>query len=153
MRNTSHHQQGFTIIELMVVVAIVSILAVIAISAYQDYVTRAKVGEGMVFMAEAKTSVSEYYYTTRKMPVNNQQAGLSNPDDYDVFNYLSRLDVSTTPRPGTITVTFDIPNLGWGNLLQLIPSTASSSREITWTCAAPEEDGVDNSKLPANCRS
>ena len=75
--------QGFTLVELMVVVAIVSILAVIAIPAYQDYVVRSKVSEGMVFMAEAKTSVSEYFYMNKALPSGNEQAGLPDPGDYD----------------------------------------------------------------------
>ena len=144
---------GFTIIELMVVVSIVSILSVLAIAVYQDYVTRSKVSEGMMFVAEAKTSVSEYYSNTRRRPSNNQQAGLASPEEYDKMEYIERLEVGTIgdAPAGTITVTFDIPQLGTDNMLQLIPSTALGV--MTWECTAPDENGVIDSRLPPNCRS
>ncbi len=102
--------KGFTLIELMAVIAIVSILAVIALGAYQDYIVRSKVGEGMVFAAEAKTSVSEYYVTNnKKMPKNNADAGLSLASQYNKQTYISSLEVTSTPKEGTIYVTFKIP--------------------------------------------
>jgi type IV pilus assembly protein PilA len=107
--------KGFTLVELMVVVAIVSILAVIAMPAYLDYVLRSKVSEGMAFVGEAKTSVTEYYYTgtPRKMPVNNEQAGLPPAESYgDNQKYVQRIDISTSTPPvrlGSITVTFKLP--------------------------------------------
>ena len=65
-------EAGFTVIELMIVVTIVSILAVIAMPAYVEYATRSKVSEAMGFMGEAKTSVSERFYTNNQQwPVNN----------------------------------------------------------------------------------
>ncbi len=67
--------KGFTVIELMAVVAIISILAVLALGAYQDYVVRSKVSEGLAFAAEAKTSVSEYYATNRDMPAEQRCCG------------------------------------------------------------------------------
>jgi type IV pilus assembly protein PilA len=74
MDNAMNQNKGFTLIELMAVVAIVSILAVIALPAYLDYVVRGKVSEGMVFASEAKTSVSEYYYSTKSIPSDNTAA-------------------------------------------------------------------------------
>lgn len=62
-------QQGFTLIELMIVVAIIGILAAIAIPAYQDYTTRAKVTEAVNAMAPAKTSVSEFFISQGSMPL------------------------------------------------------------------------------------
>ena len=67
---------GFTVIELMAVVAIVSILSLLALSAYQDYLVRSKISEGLVFAAEAKTAVTNYYYNQQEWPANNQAAGL-----------------------------------------------------------------------------
>ncbi len=61
-------QQGFTLIELMIVVAIIGILAAIAIPAYQDYTVRAKVGEGINALAPAKMAVSEFYISSGWMP-------------------------------------------------------------------------------------
>jgi type IV pilus assembly protein PilA len=146
------HAQGFTLVELMVVVAIVSILAVIAIPAYQDYVVRSKVSEGMVFMAEAKTSVSEYFYMNKKLPSGNNQAGLPVSTDYDTHQYVSELEVSTvSPPDGIITVTFKIAgSSATGKKLQLVPETIDGL--VTWTCSAPTDDGLKLNHAPPNCR-
>lgn len=144
-------QKGFTVIELMAVVAIVSILAVIAIAVYGDYTIRSKVAEGMAFAAEAKTSVSEYYYNVGKMPTGNGPAGLPEADQYDSFAFISRLEVADEPRPGTITITFKLPGTSAdGKQLQLIPST--SAEMVFWTCLPPAENGMETNQLPPNCR-
>lgn len=144
-------QGGFTFIELMAVVAIVSILAVIALAVYRDYTVRSKVTEGMTFVAEAKTSVSEYYYNTGAMPADNAAAGLPGADNYDNFTYVRRLEIADEPRPGTITVTFKLPgSKSDGKLLQLIPSTSAAS--VFWTCLPPAVNGIDVNQLPPNCR-
>ena len=70
-------QQGFTLIELMIVVAIVGILAAIALPAYQDYTVRAKVSEAMAKGAEAKTSIAEFYTSQGHLPSNLTSAGVS----------------------------------------------------------------------------
>ena len=102
-------QNGFTLIELMAVVAIVSILSMVAMATYADYVTRSKVGEGLVFASEAKTSVTEYYYNNQKWPKNNSQAGLPAADSYDQnFEYIKSLEVATSEPYGVITITFKL---------------------------------------------
>jgi len=144
-------QAGFTVIELMAVVAILSILAVVALAVYGDYATRAKVAEGMAFAAEAKTSVSEYFYNVGKMPKGNGQAGLPAPEVYDNFDHLRRLEVIDEPRPGTISLTFALPDTAAdGRVLQLIPSTRTGT--VFWTCMAPAENGMAANQLPPNCR-
>jgi type IV pilus assembly protein PilA len=154
MNNAMTHREGFTLIELMAVVAIVSILAVIALPAYLDYVVRSKVSEGMVFAAEAKTSVSEHYYSTTKIAENNSQAGLAPPDDYDKpGGFIKKLEIgSKLNNAGYIIITFKIPgSTADGKKLQLIPSTADGI--MSWTCLPPDGiKGISVSHVPPNCR-
>ena len=70
-------QKGFTLIELMIVVAIIAILAAIAIPAYQDYVIRSQVSEGMSLLDGSKTAVAEFYSNRGHFPTNNESAGLA----------------------------------------------------------------------------
>ena len=149
---TSSKTQGFTIIELMVVVAIVSILAVIAIPVYLDYIVRSKVGEAMVFVAEAKTSVTESFYSKREMPTNNLEAGLPLASQYNKHQYISSLQVmSTDPRSGTIRVQIKIPgSKANGKFLQLVPDT--SETVVIWTCTRPDDDAVPINQSPPSCR-
>jgi type IV pilus assembly protein PilA len=145
-------QHGFTIIELMIVVAIVSILAVIALPAYQDYSVRSKVSEGLTAMAEAKTSIAARYAATNTMPTNNAQAGLALADSYDELDFVKRMELSSVPVNGTIVLTFKIPNSEANDKqLRLVPSTATGI--IIWKCepvAGPQ--AVENKHVPANCR-
>jgi type IV pilus assembly protein PilA len=150
-RSTSK-QRGFTIIELMIVVAIVSILAVIALPAYQNYTVRSKVSEAMAQLGEAKVTVSERYATTNIMPTNNQVAGLDTPDSYDASDYMKRLEVGNTPVDGTIIVTIKIPGSSANDKqLQLVPSTVTG--RIVWTCeTVPGATGLAPNHSPPNCR-
>lgn len=152
MDNAMHKDNGFTIIELMAIVAIISILSVLALSVYSSYVVRSKVSEGLAFAAEAKTSVSEYYYTNRVMPQNNSQAGLPAADTYDGYEFIRRLELSSDPIEGTVVITFKIPGTRADNkMLQLVPATTAND-EITWTCIPPAVDGMGPNEVPPNCR-
>jgi len=143
-------QSGFTLIELMAVIAIVSILAVIALPAYFDYVTRSKVSEGLVFVSEAKTTIAEYYHANRKFPQDNETAGLSVASSYNRYDFIRSLSVG--PGDGIITVTFKLlgSKKADGKDLQLIPNT--SGVEIVWECKAPDTNGIGSNFVPPNCR-
>src|SRR5690554_4246054 len=96
-------QKGFTLIELMIVVAIIAILAAIAIPAYQDYVVRSQVSEGASLASGAKTALAEFKANTGDWPSDNDEAGLADPGDI-TGSYVDNVDVST--NSGQITVEF-----------------------------------------------
>ena len=96
-------QKGFTLIELMIVVAIIGILAAIAIPAYQDYTIRAQVTEGMNLAAAAKAAVAEDFLNEGLPPTNRTDAGMSSLPTDTSGKYVTSVDVAN----GVITVTYN----------------------------------------------
>ena len=134
-------QKGFTLIELMIVVAIIGILAAIAIPAYQDYTVRAQISEGLNLAAAAKAAVAETYLNRGTAPANRTQAGMT-PDGIDTNGkYVSSVDV----EDGTITIQYDTPEVNQniaGKTLQLIP-WVTADNSVAWQCGgAPDPDGA-----------
>ncbi len=124
-------QKGFTLIELMIVVAIIGILAAIAIPAYQDYTIRAQVSEGMNLAAAAKAAVSESFLNRGVAPVNRMQAGMSNLPADTNGKYVTAVAVTN----GTITVTYGAEANAQiaGQTLEIVPYT-TADRSVAWRC-------------------
>ena len=134
-------QQGFTLIELMIVVAIIGILAAIAIPAYQDYTRRAQVSEGLSLAAGVKTAVAESYLSENVWPADNTAAGLG------AANTISGNHVTGVAVAGAnVTVTYGAPING-----NLILQAADNGGSITWACGVGATT-VDARYLPASCR-
>ena len=137
-----NHQTGFTLIELMIVVAIIGILAAVAIPAYQDYTIRAKIAEGITLAAGAKTAVSETRQSTGNLPNSNSAAGLV-PSTSIRGNHVRSIEVGNS---GIITITYSGTPID-GMQLTLTPTFDTGS--LTWQCASTN---LDPKYLPAPCR-
>jgi type IV pilus assembly protein PilA len=141
-----HLQKGFTLIELMIVVAIIGILAAVAIPAYLDYAVRAQVGEGLKLASGAKAAVTEYYQDAGVFAADNATAGLSAANTI-TGNYVSQVEVT---GGGVLQVTFgnDVNFRINGAKLNLSPVDNLGS--VQWICTG---DAVLVAKwLPASCR-
>lgn len=150
-------QQGFTLIELMIVVAIIGILAAVAIPAYQDYVNRAKVSEGMNLAGGIKTQVTEYYMSTGGFPSGNSDAGLADPGDI-TGNNVSSITVgvgSDNASNNAIVVVYSDNGTIDTKELALVASTSGGS--VSWTCTTNDGTAIGNAVepeyLPSNCES
>ena len=154
MRRLSMKIKGFTLIELMIAIAIVGILLSLAIPTYQDYTVRAKISEAMNVASSLKVMVSEYYITMAELPENADVAGIDT-----TFNteYISAIgyrkegdDDSRAMIELTLSENVSEAVAGKALLLTAVPEAGS----LRWVCShdQSESDPIDSKYLPSNCR-
>jgi type IV pilus assembly protein PilA len=144
-------QKGFTLIELMIVVAIIAILAAIAIPAYQNYLIRAQVSEAAVLTDGAKTAVAESFINSGSWPTDNAAAGLPTNAASIAGKYVANVTVAN----GILTATFSgaAPTNQAIFDKTFVLSPTNNGGAITWTCSsANHASTVPQEYLPASCR-
>ena len=145
MTTTKSAQHGFTLIELMIVVAIIGILAAVAIPMYMDYAVRSQIAEGMNLAASAKVAVAEYFQENGEYPTDNAEAGLVDADEIQ-GSYVESVAVADE----VVTVTFGNganPRID-GETITL--TAAEEDGSLRWACASGGV--IDDKNLPAACR-
>lgn len=137
-------QKGFTLIELMIVVAIIGILAAVAIPAYQDYTVRTKVSEGLSLASGAKATVAETRLSMgRWLGASNASYGLATAASIEGNNVAS----VTVGASGLITIGYSNDTAIQGDTLTLQPSVTAGG--VKWSCTG---GNVEDKYRPANCR-
>jgi type IV pilus assembly protein PilA len=143
-------QKGFTLIELMIVVAIIGILAAIAIPAYQDYTIRSQVTEGMTLAGDLKASIAEYTAQVGEWPNSMTELGLASGGLSKTGRYVSGVDVAD----GTITITYGkdanaaINQAGGGQGLLSFRPLVNLNQDIVWVCGNAD-DPTDTTETPS----
>jgi type IV pilus assembly protein PilA len=143
-------QKGFTLIELMIVVAIIGILAAIAIPAYSDYTARAKVTEAVGALASAKTSVSEFFTAQGAMPSDATAAGITTTPAGDYVKALTY--TYTDPTHAVISAELQNINKDADATSFQLNATGDTATGVSWTCTPAATKGTPEKFLPANCR-
>jgi type IV pilus assembly protein PilA len=169
MISSTHQQQGFTLIELMIVVAIIGILASVAISSYQTYTIRAQVSEGLNLAGSALTPVTNFFMETGEAPQNRSEAGMSTNGTDTFGTYVRSIEV----EDGRVNITYgNKANAIIGNAVLTMTPYETSDGSVFWRCgssAAPsggallgsvnggnaatyDAGTVESRYLPTSCR-
>jgi len=152
-------QQGFTLIELMIVIAIVAILVALAVPAYQDYTIRAKVGECINAAAVPKLGISEYYETTGTFPTALAEAGMTGTagqsqycDPYVTFTPNGNVSAFFVIEVNEVNVGCPIPSRCTAALAPRMTGLPNPSGGVDWRCTRGGTQPADLKFLPSTCR-
>ena len=144
MKNMKRVSKGFTLIELMIVIAIVAILLALAIPAYQDYTIRSKVGEGLSVGASAKLAVAESCQSDPLGGVNNTGY------NFAASKYVSAVAISGACNAPIVTITTQNTGATTAPVLILTGEYTEQSGRYDWSCT---KSAGANQHVPATCRN
>jgi type IV pilus assembly protein PilA len=139
-------RQGFTLVELIFVIAIVGILAALALPAYQDYINRTQVAEGLSLAAPAKNAVTEYYVVKGDWPKDNKAAGLADKHDL-IGSYTEHISVNQNAIE--VKFGYEAAPAIFDNKI-LLTGADNGSGQVSWTCAL--KTPLQPRYVPVNCR-
>lgn len=146
-------QKGFTLIELMIVIAIVGVLAVVALPAYQDYTARAQMSEALTLAEGQKSAVVEYFSDKGQFPSNNAEAGIAEASTIK-GKYVASVSVGKTGADATAkaTITATMNSTGVNKDIKgktLVLEGSQNAGSFDWTC---KRGTVEDKFLPSSCR-
>lgn len=143
-------QKGFTLIELMIVVAIIGILAAIAIPAYQDYIARAQVSEAVQLMAGGKTPMAEFYSDKGRWPMTSGSV-MGNLTGKYTSTVTLTLGAGLTADDATLTASMKSADIN-KNLLGKTMQMLTTDGGANWTCQTGGSTAIDTKYLPGACK-